>query len=607
MPPGQGNHVFDAALASVRAEALLNATNRFLRSADLRELARVVVDAAQSMFEPSHAAVVFRTPTGEPRVFAALGTRPASARRPGGERRGRTLIERALDGDELCTDDDDSDAFAEQVRAYGAVAGLALPIRTSAGVGGVLMILYDRATEVDPRIRELARGLSAQAGLAVELLTARDDLSRQTRLASGLLEVSQRLATLTDPDEVPAALVTAIHAATGASLAAVARWSEEDSRVRFMAIQGMTADEMAAVRALEPTAASLGIVQGGLAGKSAVHVPPFDPEELPIPVMEALRITAIAGSPIAIDDRVWGFLMVATREGDPSIVDTGAELLRGFATMTATALGRTEAVAELERSHDALESTVAERTRELTQVVDELRLASLAKTEFLSNVSHELRTPLTSILGFTDLLLHGLEGPLTDAQHEDLRTIETSGGRLLGLIDDLIDVSQIEAGKVDLRIDPIALRVFIEDLASEIRPLAMRNRLNLEVAYADGPAVVHADEVRLRAILANLLSNALKFTPSGGTIRVEVGADEDGLRIDVVDTGIGIEPAEQERVFEKFHRTAPPDIPGTGLGLAIAREYSRLHGGDLQVESTPGVGSRFSLRLPLAIDREPGS
>jgi signal transduction histidine kinase len=599
--------VFDAALASVRAEALLTATNRFLRSADLYELARVVVDAAESMFAPSQAAVVFRTATGDARVLASTGPRPPGAGEDEGDRRGRPLIDRALAGEELCTDDHGSEEFAAYVRAYGGVSGLALPIRTSAGVGGVLMILYDTVGAIDPRIRELARGLSAQAGLAVELLSARDDLSRQTLLASSLLKVSQRLATLTDPDEVPAALVTAIHGATGASLAAVARWSEEESRVEFTAVEGLTAEEAAALRALEPVADRFGMVQGGLAGRSAVLVPPFDPEDVPIQLVESFGVTAIAGAPITVEDRVWGFLVVATRDGDPSIVETGPELLSGFATMTSTALGRTQAIAALERSRQVLESGIAARTRELTQVVDELRRASVAKTEFLSNVSHELRTPLTSILGFTDLLLHGLEGPLTDAQHEDLRTIEASGGRLLGLIDDLIDVSQIEAGKVELRIDPIALRAFLEDLAGEIRPLAERNLLTLELAFADGPAVVYADEARLRGILANLLTNAVKFTPQGGTIRIEVGAqDEDTLRIDVVDTGIGIAPAEQERVFEKFHRTAAPDVPGTGLGLAIAREYSRLHGGDLRVESTPGVGSRFSLLLPHAAAPPPG-
>ncbi len=591
--------MFDAARSSARAEALLHATNQFLRSADARELARAVVDAADSLFNPSQASVVFLSPSGDPQVLASSGAQlPAGANREG-EQRGRQLIDRALAGEELSTDDPGSEAFVEHVHSFGGQAGLALPIPTSAGVGGVLMLVYAAQPTIDPAIRELARSLSSQAGLAVELLAARDDLSRETRRSTALLEVSERLATLTDPDAVPDALVTAIHAATGASLAAVARWSEEESRVRFTAIQGMTAEEEGILHDLEPQAASLGIVQGGLAGKYAVHVPPFDPEELPIPVMEALGITAIAGAPIAVEDRVWGFLMVATREGDPSIVESGADLLRGFATITATALGRTEAMAELERSREYLESAVAARTRELTQVVAELRLASAARTEFLSNVSHELRTPLTSILGFTDLLLHGLEGPLTDAQHEDLRTIEASGGRLLGLIDDLIDVAQVEAGTVDLDVGPIALHALLEGVAAEMRPLAARNRLTLDVDAAAGPDVIDADEGRLRAILANLLGNAVKFTPAGGSIRVEV-APPDGawVRIDVVDTGVGIAPDQHERVFEKFHRTASPEIPGTGLGLAIAREYARLHGGELSVESTPGVGSRFSLRLP---------
>jgi signal transduction histidine kinase len=361
----------------------------------------------------------------------------------------------------------------------------------------------------------------------------------------------------------------------------------------------MTADEEAALRAFEPVADRFGMVQGGLAGKSAVLVPPFDPEDVPLPFVEALGVTALAGAPIAVEGRVWGFLTVATRAGDPSIVESGAELLTGFATMTATALGRTEAVAALERSHEFLESTVADRTRELTQVVDELQRANRARTELLSNVSHELRTPLTSILGFTDLLLYGIEGPLTDAQQEDLRTIDASGGRLLTLIDDLIDVSELESGRVELRIEPLDLHTVLSTLAAEFRPLATRGQLGLELAVADGPTVIHADEARLRAIVANLLSNAVKFTPPGGSIRVEAGALPDGgFRLDVVDTGVGIAPEERERIFERFHRTAAPDIPGTGLGLAIAREYARLHGGELTVESVPGSGSRFTLRLP---------
>ena len=491
--------MFDAALASVRAEALLHATNAFLRSADLTELAHAVADATRSMFSPSDVAVVLRAPSGGPAVFGAAG----DALEPD--------IPSGFAGAELSTDDEDSEAFRERIAGRRG-CGVALPIRTSIGVRGVLYVLFADMDTIDPRVREYARALAAQAGLAVELLTAREDLARQTRVTSALLAVSERLA-LTDPDEVPGTLVAAIRAGTGASLAAVARWSEANQRVEFAAIEGLTPEEQAGLLALDP-GPELGIVQGGLEGRSAVFVAPFDPVDIPVAFAEALGITAIAGAPITVGDDVWGFLLVATRAGDPSIVETGAELLHGFATITATAVGRTQAIALLERSHDALESAVAERTLELTQVVEELSRANRTKSEFLSNVSHELRTPLTSILGFTDLLLHGMEGPLTDAQREDLRTIDASGGRLLGLIDNLIEVSDIEAGRVELRIEPVALTPFLQERATEIRTFAGHKQQSVELESGRAPAIIYADEGRLRTVLRNLLSNAVKFTPA---------------------------------------------------------------------------------------------
>jgi signal transduction histidine kinase len=222
-----------------------------------------------------------------------------------------------------------------------------------------------------------------------------------------------------------------------------------------------------------------------------------------------------------------------------------------------------------------------------------------------------LRTPLTSILGFTDLLLHGMEGPLTATQREDLRTIDTAGGRLLGLIDDLIEVSDIEAGRVALRIEPVALTPFLEERVTEIRSIATQKNQTVELDAASAPAIIYADEGRLRTVLRNLLSNALRYTPAEGAIRIAASSEGNGVRIDVIDTGVGIEPADHERVFERFQRGAPPDVPGTGLGLALAREYSRLHGGDIRLASTPGAGSRFSVVLPGAAAsttwREPGT
>ena len=593
--------MIDAEPVSAHAEALLTATNEFLRTDDLQALARALVAAAETMFAPTKSAVIVRGRDGSHRPIATFGHEHGATARP--VERGRLaaeLIERALDGHELCTDDPGSEDFMSQVRAYGGASGLALPIRVASGPVGVLVVIHEAPVPFDPTLRELARNLCAQAGLAIELLEVRQDLRRQTRLASALLAVSQRLSTLTDPDDVPGELVAAIRSATGASIAIVARWCEPENRVEFTAIEGLSDAEAQALRDIEPIADGFGMVQSGLKGVYAVLVPPFDPADVPVELLTALRLTAVAGAPIAVADRTWGFLLVATRAGDPSIVEAGAELLAGFASLTATALGRTAAMAELERSHEVLETTVAERTRELTRVVQELRLASQAKTEFLSNVSHELRTPLTSILGFADLLLHGLEGPLTPAQHEDLRTIEISGDRLLALIDELIDVSRIEADEVELDVAPVKLGLFLDGIIAEAKPRADQKSISLDLFLGTAPETVLMDPVRVGAIIVNLLSNAVKFTGPGGAIVVEAGLAPDGsLRIDVADNGIGIPPGQREKIFEKFHRVAGPDLPGTGLGLSIAREYARLHGGDVTVESTPGVGSRFSLRIPL--------
>jgi len=340
------------------------------------------------------------------------------------------------------------------------------------------------------------------------------------------------------------------------------------------------------------------MIRGGIEGRAAIRVPPFDPSDVPLELVHGLGLTALAGAPIIVDGRPWGVIAVATVDGDPSIVETGAELLTGLASIASSAIGRTEAVAALERQAGILESAIAERTNQLREAVAELRLASQAKTDFLANVSHELRTPLTAILGFSEVLLQRLDGPLTADQLEDVGTIDRSGRRLLELIDDLIDISRIEAGRIELRREPIDLHELIASTVEEVRALAGQKGLSLNVEAADLPATIVADPGRLHEILLNLLSNAVKFTPSGGSVRVTAVASGDQVRIEVADTGIGIPAEHRDRVFEKFHRIGGPEYPGTGLGLAIAREFAQLHGGDLILESTVGLGTVFTVILP---------
>jgi signal transduction histidine kinase len=259
------------------------------------------------------------------------------------------------------------------------------------------------------------------------------------------------------------------------------------------------------------------------------------------------------------------------------------------------------------REQALLEATNAALRLQLDEAVEQLRHANRVQSDLLANVSHELRTPLTAILGFSEILLSGLDGPLNPRQLDDATTIQANGRRLLLLVDDLIDIAAIGADRLDLRTRPIDSASALAQVVSEIRPLAGQKGIALTLEVPARPIEIQADPQRFHEMALNLLSNAVKFTPSGGTVRIQStdeAAAETGdrpmLTIEVIDTGIGIASENHERIFEKFQRLSGPEVAGTGLGLAISRQLASLHGGSLTVSSTPGLGSRFILRLPLA-------
>jgi signal transduction histidine kinase len=224
--------------------------------------------------------------------------------------------------------------------------------------------------------------------------------------------------------------------------------------------------------------------------------------------------------------------------------------------------------------------------------------ASEAKSRFLANVSHELRTPMTSILGFTDALLAGVDGPLNEEQKESLRWVQHGGQDLLGLINEILDLSKIEAGKMTIETEPFDPRELVESVVAQHRSLAAQKRIRLVSHDVGTPTQVVLDRQRVRQILVNLIGNALKFTDSG-EVEVETGAAAGGtFRISVRDTGPGIAPEQLEAVFEEFHQTGGAG-PGTGLGLTISRRLARLMGGDVTLETELGRGCVFHVILPL--------
>ena len=231
----------------------------------------------------------------------------------------------------------------------------------------------------------------------------------------------------------------------------------------------------------------------------------------------------------------------------------------------------------------------------------ELEAASRHKSEFLANMSHELRTPLNAIIGFSEVLADGMFGEINEKQAEYLRDILDSGRHLLSLINDILDLSKIEAGRMELEPTDFDLPGAIENALVLVRERASRQGITLQRTIDDRLGTIRADERKVKQVLLNLLSNALKFTPEGGRIDIQAGVHKDLAEISVADTGVGIAPQDQEAVFEEFRQvgTATKNVEGTGLGLTLSRKFIELHGGRIWVKSQVGVGSTFTFTLPL--------
>jgi signal transduction histidine kinase len=258
----------------------------------------------------------------------------------------------------------------------------------------------------------------------------------------------------------------------------------------------------------------------------------------------------------------------------------------------------------------SLYRTLADRSQDLQRAYSDLATAHQEllsvdemKTNFLANVSHELRTPLTSIRSFSELLLAYEDNP--EIQKEFLRIISTESERLTRLVNDVLDISRIEAGHMDWKMDSIEVSELVSDLGRTFAPLITLANLSFDVQIDDDLSRVYGDRDRLHQVIANLLNNAMKFTHGGGTIGLRGRRENGEIRISVSDTGIGVAPFDQERIFEKFQQVGDTltDKPrGTGLGLAICRDIVEYHQGRLWVDSTPGAGSTFTVALPSEDD-----
>jgi signal transduction histidine kinase len=302
------------------------------------------------------------------------------------------------------------------------------------------------------------------------------------------------------------------------------------------------------------------------------------------PVWDSLGVAAAAFVPLVAAGETVGVISFAFEAPRAFSPEERAFLL---------ALGRQAALAvERARLFEAERAARAEAER-----------ANRAKSEFLAVMSHELRTPLNAIGGYAELMEMGIRGPVTPLQCEDLRRIQSSQRHLLGLINEVLNYARLETGTVHYDVAEVRLRDALASAEALVAPQAQAKDIALAVGECPPELAVRADAEKLRQILVNLLGNAVKFTDRGGRIDLACAASEDGVRVHVRDTGIGIPPDQLGRIFEPFVQVRAEltrTAEGTGLGLAISRDLARGMGGDLAAESTPGAGSTFTLTLPAA-------
>jgi signal transduction histidine kinase len=431
--------------------------------------------------------------------------------------------------------------------------------------------------KVDDRTRDLAEALEQQTAVAEVLKT----ISRSTFDLQPVLEiVVENAARLSQAD------IAWMSRVEGDSFQTLAYSSGFPAEVRA---QLATDRERFGTEGWIPVGTAGGLMSTVVTLRSTLHVPDVkaDPVFSKTRVVQSTASRTVLGVPMLREGRAIGAMVLSRYQVRPFNYRE-IELVETFADQAAIAIENVRLFREVdEKSH-------------------QLELASKNKSEFLANMSHELRTPLNAIIGFSELLLERMFGDLTPKQEEYVRDILSSGKHQLALINDVLDISKVEAGRLELERSAFSVSQLVEDAVAFVRARATQRHITLSEQLDPELGEIHADQRKLKQVLVNLLSNAVKFTPDGGRVAVRGARMNGEVTIAVSDTGAGIAPADLDLIFREFGQTASArGHEGTGLGLALAKRIVELHGGRIWVESTFGQGSTFTCALPVTAARQP--
>jgi signal transduction histidine kinase/DNA-binding response OmpR family regulator len=505
---------------------------------------------------------------------------------------GRVSLEkRTVQIDDAATDPRYERHQAQQLAGFHTMLGV--PMLAEDRVVGVIALWRSGVDPFDDREIGLVTTFAAQGLIAIqnvrlfrELQQRSREMARSVDELRALGEISQAVSSSLDLDEVLKTIVTRAVELSGADGGSIFEYEPSTAEFVLRTCFGTSTELAQALASIRIRLGETFIGRAAIAGKAAqaedLELEPSDPH---IDELRRHGWRSMVIVPLRREQEIIGALTVRSKVPD-AVPEPAVDLLETFASQSTVAITNARVFRELE-----------DKTRQLEVV-------SRHKSEFLASMSHELRTPLNSVIGFSDVLLDRMFGDLNERQAEYIGDIRDSGRHLLELINEILDLSKVEAGQMELDRSAVSLPDLLAQGVAMVRERADGHGIALSLDVAPEVGTVLADELKLKQVVLNLLSNAAKFTPDGGSVLVTAALLGDEVQVSVRDTGIGIAEAERERIFEAFQRggrEARTTTEGTGLGLTLSRRIVDLHGGQLWLESELGVGSTFTFTIPVGL------
>jgi signal transduction histidine kinase/ActR/RegA family two-component response regulator len=474
-------------------------------------------------------------------------------------------------------------------RVAGFRTTMGAPLIVDDEVVGAMAVWRNQVSPFDDREMAIVTAFAGQAAMAIngvrlvrELQERRAELARKVDELEALREVGEAVSSILDVDEVLSTI--AMHAVelSGTDGGSIMEYDEPERRFMVRRVYQTSPEVVDRLREVRIE------LDSTLVGRAAKERRPIAVADLSsVDLDPHLRILfdagwrSLAAVPMLRDEQIVGSLIVR-RKTTGGFTDDVLDLLETFANQSALALVN------------------AQLFRQLQERSAELEVASRHKSEFLASMSHELRTPLNAVLGFSEVLLERMFGDINEKQEDYLRDIHGSGKHLLELVNEILDLSKVEAGQMELGYSSLDVPAALEYAAALLRERAVAHSIDLRVEVGDGVGQVEADELRFKQVVLNLVSNAVKFTPDGGSVTIRAAEAAGQLHVSVTDTGVGVPVEDRERIFESFQQggRGASREEGSGLGLTLSRRIVELLGGRMWLESEVGAGSTFGFSIP---------